>query len=106
MKTQKQKRKEKKQGLEVLVLSLLFLALSLGWIGQHNIDNSWNVLLISYNEKLDLYNSHCDMTATGNCIKFDRLYVIGQICVLASKVILAIDVLLLFFMYLYKEDLR
>ena len=85
--------------IEFIIISAILLSLVVIFIGSHNIDNSWNMLSISYYEELS-YDSYCDRTYSGECIDYDNLYMLGQTMVMTGAVSLTICSFALFFVNL------
>ena len=59
-------------------LSFSIIAVSLFLIGFHSVDLSWNVLLFSHNENINLFDNYVDCGFSGKCSKYNDIYVKGQ----------------------------
>ncbi len=85
----------KKQRIELNVIDLvyiliLFVCFSFWWIGFHNIDNSYNMLKISYDEGLDVYYSYVEHTAETQTLSYFNLYLLGMSLMQTSVTILVL----------------
>ena len=84
-------------------LFLLIVTITFFWIGWHNIDNSFNVLKISYDTDLDIFYNNCDKTAYGNCISYTSMYVLGMNLMSMCNGMLALLCVVLLVLYIQGE---
>lgn len=75
------KRLENKLGLWLCILvvggGLVMLSVYVFFAGFHNIDLSYNILKLSYQENQTYYEDYCDITNYGNCVTYSFAYRMG-----------------------------
>lgn len=76
----------------IINLCVLVLAVSVFFIGFHNVDLSHNVLKLSYMENLT-YTDYYDITSNGSSLTYDDGYILGLNQMTMAVILLAFSLI-------------